>query len=226
MLGGAAVALFETIRGTRPVPAPMVASCLLLPFVLGPAESRIPPPDDLRTVTTTVDIDAPPEAVWRNVVRVPRIRDEEQTKGLFQRAGIPRPLEATLSADGVGGLREATFAGGIRFHERVTEWDPERRLGFTITADADSIPYEVLDAHVRVGGEYFDVVFGRFTLEPRGRGTRLVLSSQHHLRTHLNFYAHLWTDAVMQDIQSNICTVIRRRAETQRLFDISSASIR
>jgi hypothetical protein len=218
MLGGAALGLTVSIRRARSAPAPMVVAALVLPFLLGPAEARLPPADDLRTVTTTIDIEAPPEVVWRHVVRVPLIRDDEQTTGLFQRVGIPRPLEATLDRDGVGGLREARFAGGIQFHERITEWEPGRRLGFTIETDADSIPAEVLDAHVRVGGEHFDVVFGRFTLEPHGSGTRLRLESQHHLRTHLNFYAHLWTDAVMRDVQSNICRVIRRRAEAGKLL--------
>jgi uncharacterized protein YndB with AHSA1/START domain len=213
MLGGAAVGLTVTIRRQRAAPRPMVVAALVLPFLFGPAEARMPPADDVRTVTTIVDIDAPPDVVWRHVVRVPWIGEGEQRTGLFQKIGIPRPLEATLDGEGVGALREARFAGGIRFHERITEWEPQHRLGFTITADADSIPVDVLDAHVRVGGEHFDVDFGRFTLEPHGRGTRLRLESRHHVRTHLNFYAHLWTDAVMRDIQSNICRVIRRRAE-------------
>jgi hypothetical protein len=122
-------------------------------------------------------------------------------------------LEATLAGVGVGAIREARFAHGITFHERVTEWIPDRVLAFTITADAGTISDEVLDAHVRVGGPHFDVVYGRFSLEPRGQGSRLTLESQHHLRTHLNLYAHFWTDAVMRDIQANICRVIRRRAE-------------
>jgi hypothetical protein len=210
--GGLTVAIFESIR-RRPMPQAAIASCLVLPFAFGPAEARVPPVDDLRLVTTTVDIAAPPDVVWRNVVRVPMIADDEQRTGLFQRMGIPKPLEATITGDGVGALREARFAHGIAFRERVTEWQPQRQLGFTISADTETIPPDVLDVHVRVGGPYFDVVFGRFTLEPHGRGTRLHLESRHHLRTHLNFYAHLWTDAVMRDIQTNICQVIRRRAE-------------
>lgn len=212
MTGGLTVGIFETLR-RRPMPRVAVASCLVLPFVFGPAEARVPPEDDIRTVTTAIDIAADARTVWRNVVRVPMIGDDEQTTGFFQKMGIPRPLEATLSGDGVGALREARFARGIAFHEHVTEWEPERRLGFTINADADTIQPEVLDIHVRVGGPYFDVVYGQFTLEPRGQTTRLHLESRHHLRTHLNFYAHFWTDAVMRDIQTNICRVIQRRAE-------------
>ncbi len=215
MLGGLVVGLVATIRRKRSSPPALVASCLVLPFALGPIEARVAPRDDVRVVTTVVDVDAPPAIVWRDVVRVPPIRDEEQAVGLFQRVGIPRPIEAALFGEGVGAMREARFAGGIRFHERVDEWEPGRALGFTIAAEAGSISDTVLDAHVRVGGPHFDVTYGRFTLEPRGRGTRLHLESRHHLRTHLNFYAHLWTDAVMRDIQSNICRVIRRRAEAE-----------
>jgi hypothetical protein len=190
-----------------------VASCLALPFAFGPIENRLPRPTDIRTVTTLVDVEASPETVWRHVVRVPLITQEEQTVGFFQRIGVPQPLEATLSGEGVGALREARFAGGVRFVERVTEWDPERRLGFTIDVDEASIPADVLDPHVRVGGPYFDVVYGLFVLEPREGGTRLHLVSRHRVSTRFNFYTGFWTEAVMRDIQANICTVIRKRAE-------------
>jgi hypothetical protein len=212
MLGGLAVGLSIMVR-QRPAPPAVIASCIVLPFAWAPLEARLPRPDGLRTVTTVVDVAAPPSVVWRNVVRVPHITDEEQTLGFFQAIGIPRPLAATLSHDGVGGLREASFAGGIRFHEHVTEWEPERRLGFTIEVDPGTLSAAVLDEHVRVGGEHFDVVFGRFDLKPIRSGTRLTLESRHHLRTTFNAYAGLWTDAVMRDIQDNICRVIRARSE-------------
>jgi hypothetical protein len=214
MLGGITVATVVTIRRRRRAPPAFVASCLVLPFAWGPAEARLAPTDDLRTVTTIADIDADVGTVWRNVVRVPLIKDEEQSVGLFQKVGIPRPLEATVIGEGVGALRQARFSEEIRFDEHVTAWEVGRRLGFTITVDPSSIPPSVLDVHVRVGGPYFDVVYGEFTLEPHGSGTRLHLESRHHLKTHLNFYAHYWTDAVMRDIQANICHVIKTRAES------------
>lgn len=212
MLGGAAVGIFVTRRG-RTAPPAVIASCVVLPFAFAPIEARVPRPEGLRTVTTVADIAAPPETVWRHVVRVPLITDEEQTLGFFHTIGIPRPLEATLSQDGLGGVREARFAGGIRFREHVTEWEPEARLRFTIEVDPGSISAAVLDEHVRVGGPHFDVVYGRFDLQPRAGGTRLTLLSRHHLRTTFNAYAGLWTDAVMRDIQDNICRVIRSRSE-------------
>lgn len=168
MLGGIAVGIVITRRG-RTAPPALIASCLVLPFGFAPLEARLPRPEGLRTVTTVVDIAAAPSAVWRNVVRVPLITDEEQTLGFFHAIGIPRPLEATLSEDGLGGVREARFAGGIRFREHVTEWEPEARLGFTIEVDPGSISAAVLDEHVRVGGPHFDVVYAVSSWRPRLR---------------------------------------------------------
>jgi uncharacterized protein YndB with AHSA1/START domain len=216
LMGGLAVGLVTTYRGRRSVRPGAVAGCLVLPFLFAPFEAGLPRPQGLRDVTTRVEIAAAPEQVWRELVRVPRITDAEQTPGLFHAIGIPRPLEATLSHEGVGALREAHFEGGLRFHERVTEWEPGRRLAFTIEIDPQTVSSAVLDRHVRVGGAIFDVTYGRFELEPSPRGTRLHLHSQHRLSTTLNAYAGLWSDAVMQDIQRNICNVIRSRSERAR----------
>ena len=44
-------------------------------------------------------------------------------------------------------------------------------------------------------------------------GTLLRLVSRHRLSTTFNFYARIWTDAIMRDIQDNILYVIRNRCE-------------
>jgi hypothetical protein len=66
-----------------------------------------------------------------------------------------------------------------------------------------------------VGGPFFDVLRGEYVLEPLPNGgTRLHLSSQHRVSTDFNWYAHLWTDAVMADLQATILHVIKDRAES------------
>jgi hypothetical protein len=115
------------------------------------------------------------------------------------------------------GVRNATFTGGLNFLEKVDVWEPEQRLGFTITAETDLIPPTTLDEHVRVGGPYFDVLRGEYRLESIGNGTiRLHLSSRHRVSTDFNWYAHLWTDAIMSDLQKRILFVIRQRCETEK----------
>lgn len=188
---------------------------VLFPYLLAPIESRIPEPERRIETVTTMDIDAPPAAVWPLVASVDSIRPEEQRPALFLAMGFPRPVAATLSHEGVGGVRVATFEGGLRFTETVTTWEPGRRLRFTIRANGDSIPPTTLDEHVRMGGRYFDVLVGEYELVPLdgGRRTHLVLRSEHRLNTHFNPYAAWWTDRIMRSIQLNIQQVHKQRAE-------------
>jgi hypothetical protein len=186
----------------------------ILPFVVSAAERWAGPAYEVREVATSIAIDASPAVVWRQIERVPPIRIEEQRFSWTQKIGFPRPIEATLSGAGVGAVRHATFAGGVLFIETVTEWDAGRRLGFDIRADTASIPPHTLDEHVTIGGRYFDTLHGEYRIEARPDGTTLLhLSSRHRLSTTFNFYARLWTDAVMRDIQDNILFVIRNRCE-------------
>lgn len=214
VLGGSFMGFFIEIdeRARRRRSAGVVACVALSPFVLAPVEGRIAAPESARVVATSVAIDADAAEVWRQIVRVPAIAEHEQPGSLFHRIGIPRPIEATLTHEGVGGVRHARFDSGIRFEEAVTEWTPGEGFAFDIRVDPQSIG-STLDRHVRVGGEYFDVLEGRFRIERAGRGVVLHLTSRHRLATRFNAYAGLWTDAIMRDIHRTVCAVVKRRSE-------------
>jgi uncharacterized protein YndB with AHSA1/START domain len=193
-----------------------LAALLLAPLAIGPVEQGLGAPEALREVRTAVHIQAPPAAVWREVVEVRAIAPEERRPSFFTLIGIPRPLEATVDRQAVGGVREARFVEGVRFRETITRFEPERALGFTIAAEPSSLGAHVLDEHVRVGGTYFDVQYGEFDLEPQPDGSTILhLMSRHRLDTRFNTYAGLWTDAIMDDLQAGICNIIRRRSEAR-----------
>jgi len=186
-----------------------------LPWVLMPLEAATTGRAPARRVvetTTAVTVAAPPEAVWPLVVSVDSIRVTERRPALFTAIGFPEPVAATLSRPGVGGVRTATFEGGVVFRETVTAWDEGRRLRFTI--DPEAVPASTLDPHVTIGGPYFDVLTGTYELQPLPGGrTRLVLRSEHRVSTPFNLYAGWWADRVMRSIQRNILAVLRDRAE-------------
>jgi hypothetical protein len=191
---------------------------MLLPFVAAPLEQRLPQYDRIQQVHTSITIAAPPHAVWNEIVEVPTIRPEEQRPALFTRLGFPRPVSATLSRPGVGGVRRARFEHGVLFLERVTDWIPDRRLRFTIAAQTDSIPPSTLDPHVTIGGQYFDVLSGQYDIHPDAHGgVVLDLSSELRVSTHFNLYATPWVTAIMRSIQLNILEVIRERAEAHQV---------
>lgn len=211
LVGGTLAWAVRKARDRR-LRASALLAVLLLPYAAGPVEQRIPQMQSRRVVENRIRIHADEAAVWRQIIRVPAIRPEEYRTTFIHRIGFPRPIEATLSHEGVGGVREASFERGVLFRETVTEWVPRRRLSFTIAVD--SIPTKTLDQHVTVGGEYFDVLDGTYEIVPLGPGeTELRLWSTHRLSTHFNAYASLWTDFVMRQIQGNILEVVRARAE-------------
>jgi hypothetical protein len=186
----------------------------LLPVFVGPVERRVGAATDVRSVESQVVIRASAQTVWRNIERVRAIGPNELPRSWNRTIGFPRPLEATLSHEGLGGIRHATFEGGVLFIETIDVWQPQQRLGFSIRADSQHIPATTLDEHVRVGGPYFDVLHGEYILETQPDGTlKLRLVSRHRVSTDFNWYARWWTDAVMRDVQRSILYVIRNRCE-------------
>jgi hypothetical protein len=185
-----------------------------VPLLLAMVETRLNQPLQTRTVDTSIVIHAPLPIVWQNIERVPPIAPSELRHSWANTIGFPRPVEATLSHEGIGGVRNASFERGLTFTETITDWVPNQQIAFTIKADTAAIPRTTLDEHVTVGGRFFDVLTGEYDLHALPNGdTLLHLSSRERLSTDFNAYAAMWSDAVMRDMQSNILHVIRNRCQ-------------
>ena len=209
-IGGLLARVFSR-RRIRSVPGQL--SVFTIPLLVILVESQVAAPIQIRSVETDVLIRAPAAVVWNNIRSVPTISSSELPDNWVTHIGFPRPVAATLSHDGIGGVRLASFTGGLIFTETINQWEPESDLKFSIHANTNSIPPTTLDEHVTIGGAFFDVLNGEYRLEKRPDGILLHLSSQERLSTHLNPYAGAWTDAVMRSIQNQILAVIRRRCE-------------
>jgi hypothetical protein len=185
---------------------------LIAPYLAGPIESQFRIEDSIRTVHTQIVVNASVDTVWQNIIRVPKIRDDEQRFSIFQLFGLPRPVEATLSHDGVGGMRGASYDNGLRFVEAVVEWDEHRMFRFTIKVDGNSpAPFNM------IGGKAFDVIDATYVVEPQANGSVLLhLHSTERVSTHFNFYSSLWTDVIMTDLQNYILEIVKRRAEASQ----------
>jgi hypothetical protein len=153
---GGFLAWFGTRRRLQTAPQTLlVATLALLPFVSAQLEKDFELPIAHRQVRTQILIEAAPSTVWQNIIRVPVIEDNEQRTISFHLLGFPKPVEATLSHEGVGGIRYASFEGGLVFVETITVWENEKELAFAIQADPEAVPATTLDQHVVVGGPYY-----------------------------------------------------------------------
>lgn len=213
MLGGAlAGGLLAHLRRAR-ASRNDLGAVLLLPIALMPIESRLTPTDRASTTESSIVIASTPTRVWDEIASVDTIRAEERGRALYTSIGFPAPLAATLDIAQEGGVRRASFEHGVLFIETITDWEPERFLAFAIDPVFDETA-PALDPHVRIGGEFFDVLEGSYTIEPiDSMQVRLVLRSQHRVRTRFNTYAGWWADRIMSSVQGEILRVIKARAE-------------
>jgi len=208
--------LAGVIRRTARPGIPAHLCIIALPLIVPQIETHLSPPLQIRTVRNSLTITASPAIVWNEIASVRPIRREELPDSWTEKIGFPRPIAATLSKNGVGGIRNATFERGLRFRETVTIWEPNHRLSFTIKADTEHIPPSTLDRHATIGGSYFDVLSGEYQIEEIREGQVVLhLTSRERLSTDFNGYAGFWTDAVMSSIQRSILRVIKNRCDVE-----------
>lgn len=186
---------------------------LFSPFGLNPVEARF----DKERVTvhtlTTIEISADVETVWAEIASVDPITETEHRFNWAHLIGLPRPVAATLSHPGVGGVRDAYFENGLRFDETITEWEDGERIRFDIRETSQFLLPAPLDL---IDGETFDVVEGMYEIEQID-DERLILhlSSEHFLTTRFNRYGAFWTDLLMRNLQNYILEIVKTRAEAQ-----------
>lgn len=165
-------------------------------LVLADVHTKGPAP--LWTVTTALEIDAPPERVWPHVVQFSELPPPRE---LLFATGIAYPIRARL----INKVRYCEFTTGP-FVEPITVWDPPNRLAFRVTSQPAPMhelsPYHDLrPAHT----EHFLVSEqGEFRLEPLPGGrTRLVGTT---------WYRHdLWPTAYWKPLSDYVLHAIHRR---------------
>lgn len=130
-LGGALGYMVQR-QNRRPIQAPVML-CVALAFVPGIqwTEHAFAPAPAVFVVHSSIDIPAPPEAVWKQVVAFTQIPPPKEW--LF-RAGIAYPIRAEIVGSGVGAERHCVFSTGA-FVEPIEVWDEPRLLRFSVTAN-------------------------------------------------------------------------------------------
>jgi hypothetical protein len=196
--------------------APAMYSFLILlvpaSFGVEHAAALRPPVYEVRTA---VEVGAPPEKVWGQVVAFAEI---PPPKELLFRAGIAYPIRAEISGHGVGAVRHCIFSTGP-FVEPIEMWDEPRLLRFGVTANPASLneltPYGHIDAPHLHG--YFVSEKGQFSLTalPGGR-TRLEGTTWYHDAMWPAAYWHLWSDYIIHRIHLRVLEHIRAEAEASQ----------
>ncbi|HSC79896.1 MAG TPA: SRPBCC family protein, partial [Chitinolyticbacter sp.] len=208
-VGGLLMGAFLRWRGRQ---AGVLHSFIALPLLVGalPGGSD---PNAYGTATVSIDIAAPPAVVWQQLYNVGQIAPEEVPDAFIYRIGVPKPRSGQTVTTPEGRVRQVRWHKGVHFEEVVTDWQPERTIGWTYRFAKDSIPPGALDEHVTLGGRYFGLEATHYTLTPIAGGTRLTLQIGYRVSTDFNWYSHWLGQMALRDFAGAVLVLYRNRSE-------------
>jgi hypothetical protein len=162
----------------------------------------------VRSTLSALEIDAPPEQVWPNVIGFSPLPPPHEW---LMKSGVACPLSAHIVGEGVGAVRYCEFSTGA-FVEPITAWEPPYRLAFDVAAQPPSMrewsPYEVVNApHLHGGVQSLRGEF-KLTRLPGGR-TRLEGTTWYRLKMTPGAYWSLYSDYAIHIIHERVLKHIR-----------------
>jgi len=182
---------------------------VFMPFLLSFESSNKSAPT-IHKVVSTVEINAPIEKVWQNVIVFPQI--EMPPEGIL-RLGFAYPINAKIEGQGVGAIRYCNFNTGA-FVEPVTAWQEPNLLAFDVKEQpapmTEMSPYDNLQAtHL----EYIKSQRGQFRLYEKD-GVTIVEGTTFY--THdiaPDFYWNLFSEEIIHQIHLRVLNHIKAVSE-------------
>lgn len=209
VIGGVFGRALARFRGNGFSSALVVLAALPL---LTAVEAALPQPLPLREVRTSVVIDAPPAAIWPNVVGFSELN---LPPTWLYAAGVATPMRARIIGEGVGAVRHCEFTTGA-FVEPITVWEPPSRLGFDVASQPPPMhewsPYR--HVHPPHLDGYLQSRRGEFRLIDLGDGrTRLEGSTWYTLDLAPSAYWAIWSDALIHGIHERVLEHVKTLSE-------------
>jgi hypothetical protein len=208
-LGGLAGRAIAT-KGAGGAPGSTAMSVAVLPLLF--AVDLIAPPMAAFDNVESIEVAATDQQVWDAIVHMGPIPDPPIAPF---RWGLAYPMSGTIQGSGVGAIREGVFSTGVAY-ERVTAWEPGRRLEFIVLSDPPTMhelsPHDHVNApHVH---GYFRTLDARFAITPLANGhTRLSLATRHELDLNPAFYWLPITKWAVHANKSRVLAHFARQAE-------------
>ena len=203
------------IQKRIPTPAPVVqllpALLLAMPSAMW-TEQKILPESRLFSVTSVVEVDAPPATVWNSVITFEDIPEPEEW---FFRLGIAYPVRARIEGVGPGAVRYCEFSTGS-FVEPIEIWEEPRLLRFSVTSNPPPMKKLALygGSHSPRRDSPFESTNGEFLLEPLDNGgTRLSGTSWYRHNLWPEFYWRILSDEIIHRIHLRVLRHIKSQAE-------------
>lgn len=163
-------------------------------------------------VRTAIEIAAPAETVWQNVVSFSEL---PEPKEWYFKTGLAYPKRARIEGSGVGAIRYCEFSTGP-FVEPIETWDPPKLLRFRVTENP--APMEEWSPYRKVAPRHLH----GYLVSRKGQFRLTRLANSRTLLEGTTWYQHgllpaqywrWWSDAVIHRIHLRVLHHIRNLSE-------------
>lgn len=167
--------------------------------------------DNIRSVTTSIEINASPEIVWKYIVAFPQLK--KPTEFIFK-TGIAYPINATIDGHGVGAVRHCNFSTGS-FVEPITVWDESKLLKFSVDEQPEPMKeMSFYDIHPNHLHGYWVSKQGQFKLIALPNGHTLLEGTTWYVnKIKPDIYWTAWSDYIVHKIHLRVREHIKAQAE-------------
>jgi hypothetical protein len=167
--------------------------------------------EELRFIKTSIEINASPDVVWKNVIAFPQLNPP--TEFVFK-TGIAYPINATIDGKGVGAVRHCNFTTGS-FVEPITIWNEPHLLQFSVKDQPEPMKelsfYDIHPSHLH---GYWVSQKGQFKLIQLANGHTLLEGTTWYInKINPGFYWTLWSDYIVHKIHTRVLEHIKNQSE-------------
>jgi hypothetical protein len=191
-------------------PAAIIVLSLSVPALMS-FEHALKIEGDLRSVITSVEINAPIETVWKNVIHFSPL---DNPKEFVFKAGIAYPISAQIEGQGVGAIRHCNFSTGS-FTEPVTVWNEPNLLRFNVADQPEPLKeISIYNIHPNHLHGYWVSQKGQFKLTALSNGHTLLEGTTWYVnKIKPGIYWTLWSDYIVHKIHERVLQHIKDQAE-------------
>jgi hypothetical protein len=167
--------------------------------------------EEVRSVTTSIEINATPEQVWENVIAFPQLKEPKE---FIFKTGIAYPINATIQGEGVGAVRHCNFSTGS-FVEPITVWDKPQLLKFSVVDQPEPMKeLSFYDIHPNHLHGYWVSKEGQFKLTQLANGHTLLEGTTWYVnKIKPDLYWTVWSDYIVHKIHQRVLEHIKTQTE-------------
>jgi uncharacterized membrane protein YhaH (DUF805 family) len=186
---------------------------LVVPLIMA-GEKKFSPEAKVFSTTSSIEIDAPVQEVWKHVIEFAEIPEPREW---YFRAGFAYPIRARIDGSGAGAIRHCIFSTG-EFTEPIVIWNEPHLLQFKVTANPEPMKELTFYSHLRpphLNG-FFVSHQGQFELIEISPNRTLLKGTtwyQHHMSPER--YWRYWSDWMIHRIHMRVLFHIRNQTEVE-----------